>query len=867
MLFLPIDRMMDRLNIDKSDSESTYFNSLLLLGEIAIKVITLGLLAAVENGRESYRYSLEYRLVRADSLGEWMQVIDEITTGVTAQNITDAAREEQKELIMKTKQDTWQYKAVEKIIQCVNIINTEKKEELPSSVKLTRWFSLFASLRNSTRGHGATLSNQYALMCQPLFESIEILLKNFIIFKRSWAFLHRTLSGKYRVVPYTANSSDFDNLKTAEAIQKQINYDDGIYIYFDKPYKINLIYTEVDSQDFFFPNGNFTNKTFEVLSYVTNKKLYYSNENYLTPASSLPISETQGTGGLNVQGECFGNIPEKQDGYIKREALEKALYNVLIDDRHPMITLIGRGGIGKTTLALEVLHKIAEEGRFDFILWFSSRDIDLLSKGPKPVKAHVQTIEEIAGEFASLIGEQYNTDNSSNKDYLAKMMPANHKILFVFDNFETTKSPVDLYNWIDTYIRLPNKVLITSRIRDFKGDFPIEITGMNEAESRELVDKTAKELGLAKMLTAGYINSLIEEACGHPYVMKVLLGEVAKEGRLKKVDRIIASMDNILEALFERTYIGLSPAAKRVFLTLCAWNSPISRLGLEAVLLRSINERMNVEDAIKELRYSSFIEEKNTGNDDDNETGVFLFVPLAAAEFGKKKMLTYPYINSIRADVEILHLFGAIKAPNLEKGILPRIEQLIHNIRKKVNDKDLLLIEYEQMLEYIASRCVSVWLLLADLYQNYGLTKKTIYALNRYIESGTNDLKSTQQAWMRLAKIYEIQNDPNKEIHALVELSKIPNTSFFVLSDTANKINGMLRNLILDQTEKELLVEQLANIMEKRISEGDADDCSRLAWLFLHLHKEEDAKRIAEKGLLLEHDNMYCQNILTRLDS
>ncbi|MDR1160590.1 MAG: NACHT domain-containing protein [Syntrophomonadaceae bacterium] len=868
MLFLPIDRMIDRLNIDKSDSESTYFNSLLLLGEMAIKIITLGLLAGVENGREPHRYSLEYRLARADSIGEWMQIIDEITTGVTSQNIIEPVRDEQKELIMKTKRDAWQYSAVEKMIQCVNIINNEKKEELSSNVKLARWFSLFASLRNSTRGHGATLSSQYALMCRPLFESTEILLNNFIIFKRSWAFLHRTLSGKYRVVPYTADVSGFNDLKTTEAIQKQINYSDGIYIYFDKPYKIDLIYTDVDSRDFFFPNGNFTNKTFEALSYVTNNKMYCPNENYLMPAVSLPASETQGIGSLDAQGECFGNIPEKHGGYIKRDVLEKALYNVLIDDRHPIITLIGRGGIGKTTLALEVLRGIAKEGKFDFILWFSARDIDLLSKGPKPVKAHVQTIEEIADEFVSLIGMQYNTDNSSNKNYLAKMMSANHKILFVFDNFETTKSPVDLYNWIDVYIRLPNKVLITSRIRDFKGDFPIEITGMNESESKELINKTAKELRITEILTAGYIDSLADEACGHPYVMKVLLGEVAKEGRLKKIDRIIASMDNILEALFERTYTGLSPAAKRVFLTLCAWNSPISQLGLEAVLLRSVNERMNVEEAVKELRYSSFAEEKNAGNgEDDNETGIFLSVPLAAAEFGKKKMLTYPYVNSIKADIDILHLFGAIKMSNIEKGIQPRIEHLIHNIRQKVNSGERLINEYEQMLEYIASRYVSAWLLLADLYQNYGLVEKYIYALNRYIESGTNDLKSIQHAWTRLAKIYETQNDPNKEIHALIELSKIPNTSFFVISDTANKINGMLRNMVLDQSEKELLVEQLANIMEKRISECDADDCSRLAWLFLHLHKGEDARRIAEKGLSIEHDNMYCQNILTRLDS
>ena len=30
--------------------------------------------------------------------------------------------------------------------------------------------------------------------------------------------------------------------------------------------------------------------------------------------------------------------------------------------------------------------------------------------------------------------------------------------LFVFDNFETTQNPIEMFNWIDSFVRLPNKV-------------------------------------------------------------------------------------------------------------------------------------------------------------------------------------------------------------------------------------------------------------------------------------------------------------------------------------------------------------------------------------------------------------------------
>ena len=68
-------------------------------------------------------------------------------------------------------------------------------------------------------------------------------------------------------------------------------------------------------------------------------------------------------------------------------------------------------------------------------------------------------------------------------------------ILFVFDNFETVRNPVALFSWIDTNVRLPNKVLITTRFRDFKADYPVEIQGMDHSEVDKLIDQTAAGLG------------------------------------------------------------------------------------------------------------------------------------------------------------------------------------------------------------------------------------------------------------------------------------------------------------------------------------------------------------------------------------
>jgi hypothetical protein len=409
---------------------------------------------------------------------------------------------------------------------------------------------------------------------------------------------------------------------------------------------------------------------------------------------------------------------------------------------------------------------------------------------------------------------------------------------------------------------LPNKVLITSRIRDFKGDFPIEVSGMNENESKMLIDRTVKEFQISSLISSVYVQELIDKSFGHPYVIKILLGEVAKTGKAGKIDKMIASVDTILNALFERTFDNLSPVSKRVFLTLCSWRSPISLLALEAVLLRPDNEHMDISNAVRELQYSSFVESNNT----DNEEDIFLSIPLVAFEFGKKKLLTYPYKPAIDADIEILRLFGVVQQTSFDVGFKPRIDRLIRNIYNKAND-DLSF--YTPILEYIASKYPYTWLLLGDLYQDYNLLNKSIDSFNRYIESGENNENTQIKVWNRLAQAYRNNKEYEKEIHALVEQCQIKNILFFNITESVNRVNLIFssNDCDLNQDEKRIISEKLVKIMENRINEANADDCSRLAWLYLRLNNLTKAREIANRGLAIEVDNEHCQKIIERLDN
>ena len=140
-------------------------------------------------------------------------------------------------------------------------------------------------------------------------------------------------------------------------------------------------------------------------------------------------------------------------------------------------------------------------------------------------------------------------------------------------------------------------------------------------------------------------------------MIKILLGEVAKAGRPQKVERIISGRTDILEALFERTYAGLTPASKIVFMTLSHWRSTVPELAVPAVLLRPLIEKFDIEAALDELKRSSFVEARTS-----EEQTVFLTVPLVASVFGRRKLSVSAEKTQIEANTEILRFLGAGRA-------------------------------------------------------------------------------------------------------------------------------------------------------------------------------------------------------------
>ena len=862
MALIILDQLVKR--VETADDDSTLFDNLMYAWEATFKLLILGLIAAVEDDTDRNRYRLQHRLIRTDGLGEWLDVLDDLLTGPANQFLQEEARREQNELTQKCGPGTWQYDLAKSLHDQAKILDP-LVGDFPRQIIVKSIFTYFVSIRNGGRGHGAPTVSQKGCIAEALKKGLSKIV-GFGVFEREWAYLYRNLSGKYRITPLSSTNSGFEKLRKSG----DFSFPNGIFIRFNYISKVDLIYSDVEGTDFFIVNGGFKNKQFKTLSYASGSVEMKSAADFLNPATSLPESETSGVGNLETVGKGFSNVPPRPSDYIHRKELERELQDKLMDDRNHVVTLRGKGGTGKTYLALNTIHYVLNTDRFIAVFWFSARDIDLSIDGPKMVKADVLSQNDVAKDFVSLMQPKQNGLKGFNKvDYFTLALsksPIDNPILFVFDNFETMRNPLDVFNWISSSVRLPNKILITTRKDEFKGDYPIEVKGMSESECDALIDRHSDVLGVSKIINRDYRRKLFMESEGHPYVVKVVLGEVAKVGKLVEVQRLMANREDILSALFERTFGELSPAAKRIFLGLCSWRSVIPFMALEAMLLRKENEdRISVDDAVEELQKSSLIEVDQSPVDQMK----FISVPTAASAFGRKKVTVSELKTTVLADVDVLRNFGAGKFGDIKHGFsffLRKFFSAISGDSQKSKEK---FKEFLPILEFLGLKYPEAFIFLEEHFEGMK-DEASLVAARKYAERFlelVNTAEDQKIGWSIIHRISGILRDANRELQALVELSLIKGVEMEEVSVIANKVNSILRskNFTFDTAEKKALVRQLISKMIELKGSATATDFSRLAWLYLNLGDKHNAGLVAKMGLEQESANKHCLNVLEKV--
>jgi hypothetical protein len=475
----PLAKVGARLNVVGPDSTADTFLITSYLAESGIKCLAVGFYAALLDKAPDYAYRIGHDLVRADGLGAWEQIIRNVTTlpqasylGPDFQSVLEWATRK------RTKpEDAWYQEAR----AAASNVLLELGVEFPTSPRdsVRTLISALVQIRNKTKAHGAMGQDFFEAVNPFYIRGVTELLLHCPLFEWDWIdFNQRGKKAKIRGVLLRGISPSY--LTDAEMTPFEPK---NLGISYVTPqtkrlqYCGHLLHTNNECSSFFLPNGGFTAAgEAEVIDYGSGHTRKDNFPTYMRAPVPLPRSETHGLDTLDIQSNVFGNLPALPESYVRRPKLEKELEERLLDRNHAIVTLHGNGGVGKTYLALAGAHRIADpkDPRFDCIVWFSGRDVDLRPSGPISVKPSVLKLEDISEKYGSLF------DKPTTLEYFTEVLGGAHDstgkgILFVFDNFETMENVRAIHQFLDTYTHIPNKVLITSRERAFKADYPIEV--------------------------------------------------------------------------------------------------------------------------------------------------------------------------------------------------------------------------------------------------------------------------------------------------------------------------------------------------------------------------------------------------------
>lgn len=651
-------RVAARLKLAGPDASGDTFLLTSYLFEASLKTIAAALWAGLRTSSPDNAYAVAYRLVRADGLGDWEDAIQQMSSQPLAGYLQPAFNPTQNWLTQRRKQptDDWFFVAMTASDTIVSLLGLDYEQDPMRPRTVRHLLKSLVLVRNKTKAHGA-VGPDFFQAANPLYlKAVSAVVTRCPLFKSRWMHLSIRV-GKNTVRGVELRGPEPQYIRDADC-EGFSPTQPGVYLGLGKDthplHVAEFLRTNLECKSFLFANGAFTTaNSGEFIDYATGTIERFDLSQYALPPAPLPPSETQGLPDLDVQSNVFGNLPARPHGYVERPQLQEELLDRLLDRNHPIITLHGRGGIGKTSLALWAAHELASRSRppFSSIVWFSARDVDLRPTGPKPVRAAVVDLKSVSQAYASMFG-----CDSSEEAFAGVLQTAESDgtgRLFIFDNFETFSDARQLHKFLDTYTILPNKVLMTSRERAFKADYPIEVRGMELEEARTLLASVGRELGIEGLLAEAAVESIYRYTDGHPYVMRLVVAEIAKERRYVPPKDLLPRRIDIVNAVFERSFNKLSPHGKWVYLLTANWRTAIAELALVVICAeREIEAEAGAEECVR-------LSLLNAETAPDGS--YYYWAPELARLFGRKKLDSDPDRLAIQEALAALRRFSVLK--------------------------------------------------------------------------------------------------------------------------------------------------------------------------------------------------------------
>ena len=269
-----------------------------------------------------------------------------------------------------------------------------------------------------------------------------------------------------------------------------------------------------------------------------------------------------------------------------------------IKGAYPVVSVLGDGGIGKTSLALKAAYELLEdpEQPFEAFIWVTAKATILT---PNEIQRINGAIESSLGLLAEAAAE---LSGSRNEDPVGEVLAylANFKILLILDNLETV---------LDTRLRdflldLPvgSKVIVTSRI-GLGIENPIQLDPLTLDDSTRLLRALARvrDVGQLKELPQEAVEALARKMSGHPAYIRWFVAGV-QAGR--RPEELVGDNELLLDFCMSNVYEFLKDDARAA--VRCMQVLPGARNQAELAFLNHFSAG-KIQAALLELLTTNFV--------------------------------------------------------------------------------------------------------------------------------------------------------------------------------------------------------------------------------------------------------------------
>jgi LuxR family glucitol operon transcriptional activator len=353
-------------------------------------------------------------------------------------------------------------------------------------------------------------------------------------------------------------------------------------------------------------------------------------------------------------------LPEfDETGFLGR-AKDRREVTKLLSSPHPVVTIVGEGGVGKTALAIRCLYDIIEKSEsteFDALIWISLKSQTLTANGVKEIRGVINDVIGVVRDIADELGVP-GVSEISDIDLLIREIEGylrEFRILLAIDNIETLAK--ETLRPLLSAIPKGSKVLLTSRIGLGEIELRYPLDPLDKITAVALMRRLANHLNVSVLtrLSDEQATQLCNAVFYNPLLIKWFVSAVAGGWDPAAIlSRTAPSFNAALSFCFENLFNKLSNDEKYLIYILASARKPLSQAELHYLAKEIRGDQL--EWAISTLLYSSVLRRSIATEQSQSPTTYYALTEIASEYVSKIAPPPPDIFKMVQSSLKELHM-------------------------------------------------------------------------------------------------------------------------------------------------------------------------------------------------------------------